>query len=90
MEKAIVRIADMERAFDILRGAGAKRIRSDPAMQKLLADLVDYYENGLWLHDYELDEQGLLPSALKRGVLSQDAVYDLLDNINAEENYHEV
>ena len=90
MEKAIARIADMERAFDTLRGAGAEYIRTDAAMQKLLAGLVDYYENGLWLHDYELDERGLLPSTLKRGVLSQDAVYDFLDNLNAEEDHYEV
>lgn len=90
MEKAIARIADMERAFDTLRGAGAKRIRRNAVLQKLLADLVDYYENGLWLHDYELDERGLLPSTLKRGVLSQDAVYDFLDNLNAEEDHCEV
>ena len=90
MEKAIARIADMERAFDTLRGANAEYIRTDAAMQKLLADLVDYYENGLWLHDYELDERGLLPSTLKRGVLSQDAVYDFLDNLNAEEDHYEV
>lgn len=90
MEKAIARIADMERCFDTLRGAGAERIRTDAAMQKLLADLVDYYENGLWLHDYELDEQGLLPSTLKRGVLSQDAVYDFMDDLNTEEEHHEV
>ena len=90
MEKAIARIADMERAFDTLRGAGVERIQSDAALQKLLADLVDYYENGLWLHDYELDEQGLLPSTLKRGVLSQDAVYNFLDHLNSEEDHHEV
>jgi hypothetical protein len=44
--------------------------------------LKDYYENGLWLHDYELDEKGLLPRELKRGVLSQDAVYNLLEQID--------
>ena len=90
MEKAIARIRDMERCFDTLRGADSEGIRRDAALQKLLADLVDYYENGLWLHDYELDERGLLPSTLKRGVLSQDAVYDFLDNLNSEEDHHEV
>ena len=89
MENAVARIADMERCFDTLRGAGAARIRTDDALQKLLADLIDYYENGLWLHDYELDEQGLLPTTLKRGVLSQDAVYNFLDDLN-EEDHDEV
>ena len=89
MENAVARIADMERCFDTLRGAGAEQIRTDDALQKLLADLIDYYENGLWLHDYELDEQGLLPTTLKRGVLSQDAVYNFLDDLN-EEDHDEV
>lgn len=40
--------------------------------------LEDYYTSGQWLDDYEADEQGLLPDDLKRGVLSQDALYDLL------------
>ena len=40
--------------------------------------LEDYYSSGQWLEDYEADEQGLLPDDLKRGVLSQDALYDLL------------
>ena len=31
-----------------------------------------------WQRDYEADERGLLPANLKRGVLGQDALYDLL------------
>lgn len=38
-------------------------------------------ESGQWLQDYELDEQGLLPQSLKRGVLAQDAVYDFLEEV---------
>ena len=33
---------------------------------------------GAWREDYEADEVGTLPEDLKRGVLSQDALYDLL------------
>ena len=43
-----------------------------------LAILLDYYENGQWLRDYRLDEQGLLPSDLKRGILSEDGFYNYL------------
>ena len=38
----------------------------------------DYYTSGLWRDDYEADERGELPPDLKRGVLSQDALYNLL------------
>ncbi len=40
--------------------------------------LLDYYEGGLWMQDFEADEEGKLPDDLKRGVLSEDAVYDLI------------
>ena len=40
--------------------------------------LRDYYESGLWLSDYEADEAGKLPEDLRRGVLAQDTLYDLL------------
>ena len=43
-----------------------------------LSILLDYYENGQWLLDYRLDEQGLLPSDLKRGILSEDGFYNYL------------
>lgn len=38
-----------------------------------------YYTSGEWREDYEADERGELPPELKRGVLSQDALYDLLE-----------
>ena len=38
-----------------------------------------YYTSGEWREDYEADERGELPPDLKRGVLSQDALYDLLE-----------
>ena len=63
-----------------------------PALKQWLADkavytywgkaarrLARYLDSGLWLKDYQLDELGLLPKDLKRGVLSQDGLYDLLD-----------
>ena len=96
MEETIARIVRMEGIFDTLRGAGEDQIRENPTLQKQLAELVSYYENGRWLRDYELDEQGLLPPALKRGVLAQDAVYDFLDGLSfvpselTEEDRHEV
>ena len=56
--------------------------------QKALADgrydageftvLADYMESGAWLSDYEADEKGQVDQALARGVLSQDALYELL------------
>ena len=41
--------------------------------------LEEYYTSGEWQADYEADEAGLFPVDLKRGVLSQDEVYNLLE-----------
>lgn len=40
--------------------------------------LKDYMDSGEWKQDYEADEAGQLPADLKRGVLSQDGLYNLL------------
>ena len=44
--------------------------------------LEEYYTSGEWREDYEADEAGLFPVDLKRGVLSQDGVYDLLEQLH--------
>nr|MBR4281128.1 DUF4298 domain-containing protein [Clostridia bacterium] len=59
------RIAAMEAAFD----------RHAPEDMPLLAA---YMDSGDWLRDYEADEQGLVPRCMKRGVLSQDGLYNLV------------
>ena len=43
-----------------------------------LGVLKDYMDSGEWKEDYEADEAGQLPSDLKRGVLSEDGLYNLL------------
>ena len=44
-----------------------------------LKELEAYYTSPEWKEDYEADKAGLLPDGLKRGVLSQDGISDLLD-----------
>ena len=92
MEETISRITRMEQCFDALCVAAAEnpeRLRKDSELMKELRELTEYYENGQWLRDYELDERGQLPADLKRGVLAQDAVYDLLDSLSPENNEEE-
>lgn len=48
-------------------------------LQNKIEKLEAYYTGGQWRKDYEADEAGKLPKVLKRGVLSEDAVYDLLE-----------
>lgn len=76
---AVARVRQMEVVFDTLQNAAARpgAVRR-PVFRALLAQLVRYYEDGRWMGDYQLDEQGLLPPDLKRGVLSEDGIYNFL------------
>ena len=94
MDEVIMRITRMEECFDTLRAAAAHdltQLESDSTLREQLAALAAYYEGGQWLRDYELDELGLLPPNLKRGVLAQDAVYDFLNELRFDkEDPHEI
>ena len=77
----IQRIQDMEQCLD----ASEKAIRElsealtvFEEVQPQYRKLSDYYGSDQWMQDYEADETGELPKDLKRGVLSEDSVYDLI------------
>lgn len=44
-----------------------------------LHELIHYYESDHWKNDFLADENGILPKDLKRGVLSEDGIYNLLE-----------
>lgn len=50
------------------------------ALQPDIAELQAYYDSDDWRTDFEADEAGKLPKDLKRGVLSEDGIYDLLSD----------
>ncbi len=54
-----------------------------------LAALERYYTSPEWKADYDADEAGLLPVDLKRGVLSQDGIDDLLERVKAIKGKHD-
>lgn len=81
-DKTIERITEMEEYFDILsHTVKDNNFIHNELTDNMLRKLTDYYEGGKWLADYESDERGELPSDLKRGVLSQDGLYNLLTDI---------
>ena len=41
--------------------------------------LEDYYHSDVWKKDFEDDEAGRLPKDLKRGVLSEDGIWDVVN-----------
>lgn len=79
----IERIRLMEKCLDESRAAVD---RLNDAFEKYFAvrskymALVEYYDDGLWRRDFEDDEAGKIPSDLKRGVLSEDAVWNLIED----------
>ncbi|MBR5048297.1 MAG: GNAT family N-acetyltransferase [Erysipelotrichaceae bacterium] len=74
LSEAVSRISEMERLFDLLSSHPEATDETRQAARKL----ADYLDSGRWLADYQLDELGMLPKQLKRGVLSQDGLYELL------------
>ena len=78
----IERISHMEKCFDDSRVAIdrlSRALEEYRNVQGKIRELEGYY-SGEWRNDFEDDEAGKLPPELKRGVLSEDAVYDLLSD----------
>ena len=44
-----------------------------------MKELESYYLSDEWKQDFSDDEAGLLPPDLKRGVLSEDGIYNLIE-----------
>lgn len=82
METQIERIRKMEKILDeATEGLMAlnREVERYKALQVKICELEGYYTEGLWKKDFEDDEAGKLPRDLKRGVLSEDGIYDFLD-----------
>ena len=81
----IKRITEMEIYFGTLQEAcitDSSVISKDSDLQEMLQKLIAYYESPDWRSDFERDERGELPQGLKRGVLSEDGIYNLISDIN--------
>ena len=64
----IYRIKQMESYFDLLL--------NNNVTKEMYVKLENYYHSDLWKFDFESDEKGILPQNLKRGVLSEDGLYN--------------
>ena len=87
LQETIERITKMEFYFDTIQNAleiNPDYLKKEAPTGIMLQELIEYYENGQWLADYVADEVGLLPHDLKRGVLSEDGVYNLLFEIEQQ------
>lgn len=83
-KQQIKRIEEMERCLDSCLDTYRKLQDALNAYEETadqFQKLAGYYESSLWKKDFEAYENGTLPSDLKCGVLSEDAVYNLLDDM---------
>ncbi len=81
-ESRIDRIKKMEAILDEANEAMEELDRAYEryiAVQGKIEKLAKYYGGSQWKSDFEYDEKGKLPADLKRGVLSEDAVFDMLE-----------
>ena len=51
------------------------------AARDAIRQLTRYYGSDEWRRDLAADEAGLLPRDLKRGVLSEDGIWNLLSDL---------
>ena len=85
MEQIIRRIEQMERLFDEVSAALGAGAVMDAQLREKIQVLGAYMDSGMWLADYRRDERGELPAGLKRGVLSEDGLYNLLTEAKERE-----
>lgn len=79
----IERIKQMEQHLDrasqaVMRLSAA--LDDYEAVQEAIRQLSAYYDSDDWKKDFADDEQGRLPQDLKRGVLSEDGIWNLLED----------
>jgi hypothetical protein len=71
----------MERLLDfVIETRKEQPIDSEKSarIQEALRILAEYYGSDEWKQDFADDEAGRLPKDLKRGVLSEDGLWNLL------------
>lgn len=79
--KQIERIRQMEQLLDKVSATVAElseALDKYEEVQEAIATLKAYYGSDEWKQDFADDEKGLLPSDLKRGVLSEDGLWNVL------------
>ena len=77
------RVEAMSRAMARVQKAMDALSRDLERVEKLaptIAQLDEYQRSGLWQKDFDADEAGLVPTGINRAVLSEDGLYNLLQD----------
>ena len=82
--KQIERIQYMENLLDFIIEARKEQNKS-AKIQEAIRILAEYYASDDWKRDFADDEAGLLPKDLKRGVQSEDGIWNVLSSEEHEQ-----
>ena len=84
----IERIQYMENLLDFVIEARKEQNinpQKSARIQEAIRILAEYYGSDEWKQDFADDEAGLLPKDLKRGVLSEDGIWNVLSSEESEQ-----
>lgn len=73
------RVSEMGQLFNRV-GVAIREEQAYPELREHVNALAEYLKSGQWKEDFEADERGELPARLNRGVLSEDGLYNLLQD----------
>lgn len=79
------RIKRMSEAFNRIRGVTTLLADGAEELKELAPEvglLKDYLDSGRWMEDFEADERGEICTQVNRSVLSEDGLYNLLDDLD--------
>ena len=82
LAETLERVARCEPILERLQAFVSRETASDAelsAAREAADTLRAYYESDAWKQDYAADEAGLLPGDLRRGVLSEDGIWNALE-----------
>lgn len=85
MERIVYYEELMNRVNDAVRQLEAAAKAFDGVYQDV-AQLEQYLGSSEWRQDFEDDAAGKFPEGLRRGVLSEDGLYNLLQEYREQEN----
>lgn len=70
---------ELDRRLDAVTSSSApESIRKLKSYQRYVRKLDEYYQSDEWKTAYDMDQKGLIPISVKRGVLSEDGIYNAL------------
>ena len=84
----IERIQYMEKLLDFIIEARKEQHANQEKsarIQEAIRILAEYYASDDWKRDFADDEAGLLSKELKRGVLSEDGIWNVLSSEESEQ-----